>query len=85
VALGQFSEASGNRSVAIGGDQVDMPVDDAGRIGVDQLVFGAAQNTVGDADLNTQELTIDADESNNQFVLRYKDSSGTIQTASLGW
>lgn len=65
------------------GQNVMVGTGDLGRIGVEQLVFGGQQNTIADADLANGELTIEADEATSQFKIRYKDSSGTVQTGTI--
>lgn len=98
AVVGQSSEASGAGSVAIGwnafsggsgsisfGIGTSVDADDVGRIGVDQLAFGAVADTLPDANLRNGELTIDADESAGEFVVRYRDTNGVVQTVNLPW
>lgn len=67
------------------GSGTSVSVANGGRIGVDQLVFGGSRDTFVDADLNNEELTIELDETNSAFRLRGKDSTGTVQEATVAW
>jgi hypothetical protein len=82
TAIGYSSTATGHRSVAINGS---VSTDGAGRIGVDQLVFGGSRDTVADGDLNAGEVTVELDEANGAFRLRGKDSGGTVREATVAW
>lgn len=84
VVIGQATAANAQNVVAIGRN-AEVGNEGGGRITVDQLVYGATQDTFANADLNNGEMTIDADEANSQFILRYKDSNGTVQTATIAW
>lgn len=82
VGLGRDTNVTSTAGVAIG-PYANVATDNVGHIAVDQLKFGAINGTIPDAELDNQEMTIDADEANSQFQIRYKDSSGSIQTGTL--
>jgi hypothetical protein len=83
------SGASG--AVAIG-TSVEVATSQVARIGTSgasnpsprQLVWQGAEQ-LPDADYRTEEVTLFMDEANGQFVIKGKDSSGTIRTATLSW
>lgn len=84
TSAGRFSEATARGAVAIG-ERTSMSLEYGGRIGVNQLVFGGVAGTIADADLNNQEITVEADEANSNMIIRYKDSTGVVQTATITW
>ena len=82
VSIGENATVLENGGLAFG---PGATVETAGtaHINVDQLRFGAVEGTIPDAELDAQELTVEADEDNSEFKIRYKDSGGTIQTGSI--
>lgn len=97
MALGRGSEANTDYAVTIGdvatasaqnalvtGRNETVATANVARIGQNQLVFGGNDGgTIANADLNNGEITIEFDEANTQFIIRGKDSSGTVQTATV--
>lgn len=82
VAIGSDANASSS-SIAIGYG-VSAPFGVA-RIGGNQLVFGGVSGSISDGDLNNSELTLEFDEGNTNFVIRGKDSSGNVQSATVSY
>lgn len=77
-------DASGDGAIAIG-DGVEATNDGEGAIGVDQLRFGAVDGTIGDGDLEDEEITFAIDTDNEDVIIRLRDSNGDIQTASVSF
>ncbi|MWG32980.1 hypothetical protein [Halomarina oriensis] len=84
VALGHNAEAQEAGSLALGTGTVVATVGLA-RIGTDALAFGATSGTVPDAALSNGEMTVEMNETAGAFVLRGKDSTGTVRTAQVAW
>lgn len=82
LGVGRDANVTGMDGVAIG-PYANVTNDKAGHIAVDQLRFGAVSGTIPDSSLGNGEMTIEADETNGQFTLRYKDSNGVVQTSTL--
>lgn len=90
VALGADSSVSGIGALAIGRG-VTTATDNVARVGnagddnsPQQLAFAAVDRGVlGNADMNSEELTFEPDESNKRVVMKYKDSNGTVRTAEV--
>lgn len=90
IGTGATVEESADGGVAIG-DGVSVGTAGVCRIGddgedpsPDQLVHQAADR-LADGDFEPNEATLVIDEDNGQFVLKGKDSGGTVHTAELSW
>jgi hypothetical protein len=81
VAIGERAFA-GPDSISIG-QTTSVSTQGVSRMGADQFVFSGVRDTISDADLNTNELTVELDEANSAFRLRGKDSTGTVQEATV--
>lgn len=84
LAVGVRSNAGANNSIAVG-NRTSVDTIGGGRIGVDQLVFGATQGTFADEALNNGEATLEIDEADGAVVLKIKDSTGTVNTATVAY
>jgi len=86
LAVGYNASATGFKSVAIG-PNCSTDENNVARISgdVDGVIMGTSEFTVGDADLNNEEMTIQIDESAGAFRLVARDSNGTIQSANVSW
>jgi hypothetical protein len=82
--VGGSASASQPETIAIGSG-VSVDTQGVARIGESQLVFSAVQDTIADADLNNSEVTIDIDETGSQFIIRAKESDGTVVTGTVGY
>lgn len=99
VAVGKGSESNGDDSIAIGrgalvsassgialGRDVSVHTADVARVGCNQLVFGGNDGgTIGDTDLEPNEITVQFDEANTQFVIRGKDGGGTVREGTVNY
>jgi hypothetical protein len=83
VAVGPGANAAAAGGIAIG----DANVNNAGaaRVGGDQLVFGGARDTVPDADLAPNDMTVEIDEASGVFRLRGKNSNGNIIEGTVNY
>lgn len=84
VLVGSNTTTTVNNGIAIG-DGASIDTADGARIECNQMVWGGVQGHIADADLNNEELTVEADETNSQMIIRYKDSAGTVQTSTVAW
>lgn len=82
IAIGDTATTSATGAVSIGGS-TSVGTANVGRVGVDQLVFGAVQDTLADANLNNSELTLDIDETNGQVIARLKNSAGAVKQSTV--
>lgn len=85
LALGNNATATTAGNAIALGPGVTTQANGQAKIGADQLTWQTKNAQVADADLDNTEMTIDADETNGQFVFRYKDSTGTVKTATMSW
>lgn len=84
ISIGADSRARKSGSISIGAGTT-INESDVARIGSDQLVFSGVSGTMPDASLNNSEITLEIDEANSQFVIRGKDSSGTVITGTVAY
>jgi hypothetical protein len=97
VALGNQTKATAGNSVALGrgaeslsSDSISAGINtitntsDVCRVGLSQFVQGAKPGgTIANADLNNQEMTMNANSAEDQMIIRYKTSGGTVKTGSV--
>lgn len=75
LALGKAAIASARNSVGI---NADVAIEGAGRVGVDQLAFGNVLDTIGDSDLQNEEMVAELVPGDSAYRMRGKDGSGNV-------
>lgn len=84
TAVGSQAQANSYKSLALG-QGVVVDVARGAVIGGDQAAFGAISGTFSDTDLSNGQMVVDADETNERFDIRYKDTNGAVQTGTVKW
>lgn len=88
IAIGQGASITGNGGIAIGANR-DVVTTGNVRIGnrteASQTSITATLGNIADADLQPGDFCVGIDETNTQFVLRAKDSSGTVVSGTVGY
>lgn len=87
VGIGKGALAFANNSIVLSSyNYFNTVVNTQGiaRMSPNQLVFGASSGgTIANADLNNQELTVQANSAEDGLVFRYKTSGGTVKTGTV--
>lgn len=82
TAVGNGADATGLNSTALGAGAT--MADSGGiALGGDQLCIPVTDSTVSNAEMENGEAVLDLDEAGNALDIRVKDSTGTVRTGSI--
>lgn len=87
IAIGDGATINSFGGIAMGQSRTVQTAGNA-RIGdpeQGQTSITGLNGNIADADLQNQDLCIDIDEANTQFVIRAKDSTGTVVTGTVAY